>query len=315
MFVLALEKLTAAHTIRLLITDFIMTKTQQDHSQRFIFGNADIRGEYVTLDQSLTELFKLHAYAPGVKMLLGELLCASALLTATLKFKGKLILQARGSGQVPLIMAESTHDRKLRGIARGAEHATSTAFCDLLSQGQLTITVDPDQGQRYQGIVSLEQHSLAHSLDRYFEQSEQLGTRFWLACDGNRATGLLLQQLPAEITKDPAPRAHQWEHVTALAETLKPDELLSLDSDSLLYRLFNQEEVRLFDQLPVSFECSCSRERSHSAVSALPREDIAELLQATGEITVDCEFCNMQYRFDRTHLDPEQTILPKPMAH
>ena len=292
-----------------------MSFEHMDLTQRFIFDDADIRGEYVRLDHSLTELFKLHAYAPGVKILLGEMLSAAALLTATLKFEGKLILQARGDGQIPLIMAESTHDRKLRGIARGAEHATSQTFTELMSEGQLAITIDPIGGNRYQGIVTLEAESLAKSLDAYFEQSEQLGTRLWLACDGERAAGLLLQQLPIEVTKDPALRAQQWEHVTTLADTLKDDELLQLDSDTLLYRLFHEDEVRLFDPEPAEFSCSCSRERSFGAIASLARDDIQSLLQEMGEITVDCEFCNMQYRFDHSDFSELELQPDTPIQH
>jgi molecular chaperone Hsp33 len=294
-----------------------MPLDQKDLTQRFIFDDADIRGEYVRLDNSLTELFKLHAYAPGVKILLGEMLCASALLTATLKFEGKLILQARGEGQIPLIMAESTHDRKLRGIARGAEQATSQSFTELMSQGQLAITIDPIGGNRYQGIVSLEADSLAKSLDAYFDQSEQLSTRLWLACDGDRASGLLLQQLPAEVAKDPALRAQQWEHATTLADTLQDEELLQLDSDTLLYRLFHEDEVRLFDPEPAEFSCSCScsRERSYGAIASLPRDDIQSLLQEMGEITVDCEFCNMQYRFDHSDFSELELQPDAPVQH
>jgi molecular chaperone Hsp33 len=292
----------------------IMTETHTDLTQRFIFETADIRGEFVNLSHTLLETCRPHAYAPGVRKLLGEMLSATALLTATLKFEGKLILQARGDGQIPLIMAESTHDRKLRAIARGAEQATSENFSELLAHGQLAITIDPHQGKRYQGIVSLQSESLASSLDSYFEQSEQLGTRLWLASDGERTAGLLLQQLPATINKDMASRADQWVNATTLAETLTVEELLSLDADVLLHRLYHEEEVRLFDPSPAQFECSCSRERSFNALASLPTNDLESLLEEQDHITIDCEFCTMQYRFTEADLG-ELLVHASPTQH
>ena len=291
-----------------------MTETHTDLTQRFIFETADIRGEFVNLSHTLSETCRAHAYAPGVRKLLGEMLSATALLTATLKFEGKLILQARGDGQIPLIMAESTHDRKLRAIARGAEQATSENFSELLANGQLAITIDPHQGKRYQGIVSLQSDSLASSLDSYFEQSEQLGTRLWLASDGERTAGLLLQQLPATINKDSASRADQWVNATTLAETLTTEELLSLDADVLLHRLYHEEEVRLFDPSPAQFECSCSRERSFNALASLPTSDLESLLEEQDHITIDCEFCTVQYRFSEADLG-ELLVHTSPTQH
>ena len=170
-----------------------------DRSLRFLFEQADIRGETVHLDDAYRDILAIHQYAPGVSRLLGEFLAASVLLSTTLKFEGKLILQARSEGEIPLLMVESNSALEIRAIARGAEQATSERFDRLLANGQLAITIDPEQGQRYQGIVPLVEDSLANSLDAYFRHSEQLGTRLWLAADGQRAAGLLLQQLPAEL--------------------------------------------------------------------------------------------------------------------
>ena len=168
-----------------------------DQSRRFLFEDADIRGESVRLGRAYRDILAAHQYAPAVGRLLGEFLAASVLLSSNLKFEGKLILQARSEGQVPLLMAECNQALDIRAIARGAQQATAGQFEQLLTNGQLVITVDPDRGQRYQGIVPLVRDSLAHSLDAYFTQSEQLGTRLWLAADGDRACGLLLQQLAA----------------------------------------------------------------------------------------------------------------------
>ncbi len=222
-----------------------------DQTRRFLFEQADIRGESVRLDTAFRDILAIHQYAPGVSRQLGELLAAAVLLSSTLKFEGKLVLQARSQGQIPLLMAECSSTGEVRGIARGAELATASQFEQLLGEGSLAITIDPREGQRYQGIAPLSGESLAQCLDAYFEQSEQLGTRFWLAADEQRAAGLLLQQLPAQLTTDPQERAQQWEHACALAATIAPQDLLELSTEQLLYRLYHEDALRLFAPAPV----------------------------------------------------------------
>lgn len=274
-----------------------------DRSQRFLFENADIRGETAHLDTAYREILAIHQYADSVSRLLGEFLAAAVLLSSNLKFEGKLILQVRSEGQIPLLMVECDDTLGVRGIARGAEHVTTDDFDLLLHNGQLAITIDPTNGQRYQGIVPLHQGSLARSLDNYFEQSEQLKTRIWLTADGQRAGGLLLQQLPTQITADEAAREQQWEHTCALAATVKSAELLDLGEQELLYRLYHEEIVRLFEPSGVRFHCTCSRERTLNALSTLNPAEILELLAEQGSITMDCEFCNQGYRFERSDLE------------
>lgn len=277
-------------------------ETAADSSRRFLFEQADIRGEIVQLGSSLRDMLAVHLYAPGVQRLLGEFLAAATLLSTTLKFEGRLILQVRSSGQVPLLMAECSSDLQIRGIARGAQLATSEDFDQLLAEGTLAITIEPMQGKRYQGIVPLSQHSLSASLDAYFEQSEQLQTRLWLACDGQSAAGLLLQQLPAQVCRESQLRDQQWQHVCTLGETVTATELLQLPPADLVYRLYHEDPVRLFDPRPVAFQCSCSLQRSRNALSAIAAAELEDILQEQGYITVDCEFCNQQYRFEREDL-------------
>lgn len=289
--------------------------TAADSSCRFLFEQADIRGEIVQLGTSLRDMLAVHLYAPGVQRLLGEFLAAATLLSTTLKFEGRLILQARSNGQVPLLMAECSSNLQIRGIARGGQLATSEDFDQLLAEGTLAITVEPLQGKRYQGIVPLSRHSLAASLDAYFEQSEQLQTRLWLACDGQSAAGLLLQQLPAQVSRELQLREQQWQHVRTLGETVTPAELLQLPPADLLYRLYHEDPVRLFDPRPVAFECSCSLQRSRNALSAIAAAELEDILQEQGCITVDCEFCNQQYRFEREDLADLLHAGPGPTLH
>jgi molecular chaperone Hsp33 len=279
-----------------------MANRMLDESRRFLFEEADIRGEIVSLNASFGEVLAIHQYAPGVTRLLGEFLAAAVLLSTNLKFEGKLVLQARSEGQVPLLMVECNHELQVRGIARGMEQATSDDNETLLRNGQLAITVDPLRGQRYQGIVALQPGTIADNLGAYFSQSEQLRSRIWLAADGDRAAGLLLQQLPSQVTRDASLRYDQWERASTLAATVSVPELLGLPGDVLLSRLYPGDAVRLFDGTRVRFHCSCSRERSQNALSCLDPAEADELLEELGCITVDCEFCNEQYRFLRGDL-------------
>ena len=282
-----------------------------DRSLRFLFEQADIRGETVRLERAYREVTCIHQYPPGVSRMLGEFMAAGVLLASTLKFEGRLVLQARSEGQIPLIMVECDENLNLRAIARGAQEATATGFDQLLGGGQLAITIDPLKGQRYQGIVPLSGNTLAQCLDEYFRQSEQLQTRLWLAADGARAAGLLLQQLPAEITTDAEQADMQWENACSLATTVSETELLDLSAEDLLYRLFHEHEVRLFEPAAARFCCNCSRERTLRALSALNPAEIEDLLEELGSITMDCEFCNAQYRVTREDL---QDILPGPQS-
>lgn len=289
--------------------------SQGDLSRRFLFEDADIRGETVHLAQSLKDILSAHEYAPGVRQLMGEFLAAAALLSTTLKFEGTLVLQARSEGQIPLLMAECNNELHLRAIARGAQEATALYFEQLLTNGQLAITVDPVKGNRYQGIVPLVGHSLAQSLDAYFEQSEQLHTRFWLASDGERAAGMLLQQLPAQLETDIASRERQWEHVCALAATVHPPELLDLSAQRMLYRLFNEDPVRLFEARPLAFKCTCSRERTLQALASIGAGEVEDILDEQGSVTMDCEFCNQRYVFHREHLEDILADSTHPTLH
>lgn len=274
-----------------------------DFTQRFMFDESDIRGELVALEHSYAEVLAKHAYPEPVAQLLGEFMAAAALLVGTLKFDGLLILQARSEGPVPLLMIECSSEREIRGLARfdSERIETGAGLPELMPEGTLAMTIDPTNGQRYQGIVALDGADLSECFSNYFALSEQLGTRFWLRADGQRARGLLLQQLPRELQKDDEDRAASWQHITALAHTLKTEELLSLDNQTVLHRLYHEDPLRLFDEQPLRFRCSCSRERSARALISLGHEDAQQLLvEHGGTVEIDCQFCNQRYLFDGT---------------
>ncbi len=272
-----------------------------DYTQRFLFDDTDVRGEWVGLERSYVEVLAKHPYPEPVAQLLGELLAAAALLVGTLKFDGLLVLQARSAGAVPLLMVECSSEREVRGIARYHEEQLTpgATLAELMPEGVLAMTIDPANGQRYQGIVALDGIDLADSLSNYFASSEQLPTRFWLNADGRRASGMLLQQLPADRIRDGEAREASWQHLRTLADTLTAEELLGLNTETLLHRLYHEEQVRLFAPRPIRFHCSCSRERSAKALISLGQHDAEQLLgEQGGSVTIDCQFCNQKYRFD-----------------
>ena len=272
-----------------------------DFSQRFLFDDTDVRGELVDLEHSYAEVLAKHAYPEPVAQLLGEMLAAVTLLSDILKYEGLLVLQARSAGPVPLLMVECSSEREIRGIARYDAEALGQArsLRELMPEGVLAMTVDPKVGKRYQGIVSLDGETLAECLSSYFALSQQLPSRFWLNADGRRTRGMLLQQLPADRQTDAEERAASWEHLVTLADTLTAEELLGLDNETLLHRLYHQETVRLFDAEPLRFGCSCSRERSANALVSLGESDALQLIEEQGgTVQIDCQFCNQRYQFD-----------------
>ncbi len=291
--------------------------TDSDHLQRFIFEKSDIRGIITTLETSYQQVIQGHQYPPAIATLMGELLVAASLLSTTLKFDGVITLQARGNGALSMIMADCTRHHNLRGLAQFDSSATypeDASLKDMLGEGNLTLTIDPAKGERYQGIVPLDHQSLGACLEDYFERSEQLPTRLWLSADRKRAGGMLLQALPQQLNADTEQNHQQWEHVVQLAETLTADEQLNLPHKDQLYRLFHQDEVRLFEPNKLQFCCSCSRERTIQAIRSVGKTEILKILEETGEIRMDCHFCRHSYVFDQAEINKVFSDVP-PILH
>lgn len=274
----------------------------QDQCQRFLFSNADVRGEIVRLTKSYTDSVSNHAYPPAVSQLLGEFLAAGVLLGSAIKYDGRLVLQVRGDGELNLIMAECTSEAAIRGIARFDETPVHTDFDALAGSGVLVITVDSRQTEPYQGIVSLQGGSLASSLQAYFEQSEQLHSWFFFAVDNNQACGFMLQQLPTAMQKEPEDREATWQHLLTLAQTLTAEEMLKLDNDELLHRLYHQEQVELFEPRQFHYQCSCSRERTARALISIGKQEIDSIVAEHGAVKIACEFCGTEYQFDASEV-------------
>tara|TARA_R110002167_G_scaffold2178_11_gene11118 strand:+ start:4046 stop:4933 length:888 start_codon:yes stop_codon:yes gene_type:complete len=272
-----------------------------DQLQRFIFDDADVRGVLVGLDKSYQQTLERHDYPVPVRRLLGEMLAAVALLSATLKFEGRLSLQARGDGVVTLLMSECTRQNHLRGIARIEGDVDSEALLDLLGRGQLVITIEPDKGKRYQGVVPLDQPSLALCLEQYFAHSEQLATRIMLCADDQHAAGMLLQALPSN--DQGKSYAENWNRISHLGATLSEQELLALDNETLLVRLFHEETVRVYEPSVLAFKCDCSKDRCLGALRTLADAELDQMLDEQGTIEMDCQFCNNRYLIDRIEVE------------
>ena len=277
--------------------------SKQDTSQRFIFADSDIRGEMVTLTGSYLEAVGRFGYPPAVSQLLGQFLAAGVLLGSTIKFEGRLVLQARGNGQLSLLMSEYTSAGQIRGIARFTETPAATEFSELVGQGTLVITVDSSRGDPYQGVVALESDNLAQCLQDYFYQSEQLGSWIMLAANADRVSAIMLQQLPAQLQKDAELRKEQWQHAVHLARTLQDSELLSLDNETILHRLYHEETLSLFTARDVHYQCSCTRERTARALLAIGQTEVDSIVAEQGGVAISCEFCGTEYNFGPGELD------------
>jgi len=266
-----------------------------DNLQRFVFEDTPIRGEIVRLDATYRAVLDRRDYPPAVREILGELMVAAALLASTLKFEGKLSMQIQGHGPVKLLMAECSESGAMRALAQWQGAVEPAPLERLIGSGRFVITIDPqDSQERYQGIVELEGGSVAAALEHYFAQSEQLDTRLWLAADREQAAGMLLQKLPDSQLED----ADAWDRAVHLGSTLTRVELLSLPAHDLLRRLYHEEDIRLFARQPLSFRCSCSRERVEAVLRMLGREEVESILEERGDVEVDCEFCGAHYAFD-----------------
>lgn len=288
-------------------TEFLMSKVVTimpnniDSIQRFLLEQ-QVRGEVVQLNDSFQVIMQQHNYPDFMRKLLGEALLAAVLMTNTIKFKGQLTIQFQGNGPLKTLVAKCDHQNHIRGYANWDRDANAEAVISDLGSGQLVVTIDPfDKVSPYQSIVPLDQHSIATALEHYFAQSEQLPTRFWCVVGDERAAGMMLQLMPgdAEGLPDAKSREDFWQHATALGETIKDDELLTLDNETLLHRLYHQEEVRLFDFESVTFKCNCSVERMQNAIKTLGESQAKEILQTSKDIVVNCEYCNNNYAFDQ----------------
>ncbi|MEL7451084.1 MAG: Hsp33 family molecular chaperone HslO [Pseudomonadota bacterium] len=275
----------------------------RDTLKRFVFENFDVRGKLVHLDAAWRAMMATTDYPETIRALLGEAAAATALLASTIKFDGRLTLQVQGGGDLSLLVVQCSSGLALRGMASWQGDNPQGDFASLVGDGRMVFTIDANsEGQRYQGIVETSGASLAECIQGYFENSEQLPTRLWLSASQERATGMLLQRMP------PASRAQgsnlveedvdAWQRVQLLADTITNAELMQLPDGDVLRRLFHEEDLRVFEALPVSFRCQCSQERVANTLRMLGKDEVQSILEEEGAVKVNCDFCNRAYSFD-----------------
>ena len=274
---------------------------QTDLQLRFLLPAAGVRGVAVHLGQTWQAIAERAAYPAAAAELLGEAAAAAALFTGHAKVDGRLSVQLRSQGAIRTLFAECTAAGTLRGIVR-LDEAQAAPSRDLRTLGEdalMAITIEnPARGNqdplRYQGLVGLDAGSLAEAFEGYFRQSEQLPTRLLLACDGQRAAGLMLQKLPGD-----AGDGDGWSRAGALFDTLGIEELLALPPAEAIHRLFHEESPEAMGEKPLRFACSCSRERVAAMLVSLGAGEAGAAVEAgDGEARVRCEFCGQEYCFD-----------------
>jgi len=286
----------------------VETVLVEDVLHRFLLERAGVRGVLVRLGAAWREVAGRADYPPALNALLGESLAASALLTGNIKLEGNLSIELKSSGPLRLLFTECSDQGRLRGLARWDGVLPAPLELEALPDAVMAITIGhAERGQRYQGLVDLRHAELGGALEGYFTQSEQLPARILLAADGEHAVGLMLQRLPGEGGRDGVQDEDAWPRIGHLVDTLGKQEMLATAPEELLYRLFHEESVRLFDPRPLAFGCSCTRERVESMLRSLGRAEVEAALEAReGEIEVTCEFCAQRYTFDR--IDAEHLL-------
>lgn len=279
-----------------------------DRVRRFVLERHPIRGHAVRISRAWLDLREHQVYPPAVQRLLGEAVGAAILLASTLKFDGTLTLQLQGKGLVNLLVAQCTHDFRVRGMARHEDIGDGAGFRALAGDGQIVVTVeDNERASSYQGVVPISGESLSECLEAYFIQSEQLPTRVMLACTPGVVGGMLVQRMPGEggtQATDPAALEAAWMKADHALLALAPGSLLEDDIEQRLLRMFGDDEVRVFSGHDVRFECRCNRERVANVLRSLGIEEIRSVIAEQGAVTVTCEFCQRPYRFDP--IDAEQ---------
>ncbi len=277
----------------------------RDSLQRFMFEHAAVRGEIVRLDATWQAVLERRDYPPPLRNLLGELMAAAALMAASLKFSGSIILQMQGEGAVRLLVVECMSDLTMRAMAHWDGDLSGDTLAELIGEGRFVITIDPRDGRKtYQGIVALTGLSVADALEDYMSRSEQLDTRFWLAADDKQTAGVLLQKMPGGDHEEMDQEA--WQRAVHFASTLTRKELLGLPARQIIHRLYHEEDIRLFDPQAVGFYCPCSHERVAGMLRMIGYDEVRSLLEQHDSIEVDCEFCNKHYAFDK--VDVEQVF-------
>lgn len=272
-----------------------------DSIQKFLLENSGVRGEIARLEESFQTILAQHAYPISVRKLLGEVLLAASMLSALIKLDGRLTIQFESKNKrksaISLLVAQINDKGHLRGLAQWREKATEKTLSKGLGDGHLVMTIFQNNSvEPLQSIVPIEKGSIAHALEFYFLQSEQLPTQFIFAVNEKQAVGFLLQQMPEKKNQD---REILWKACVSQMKKIKPEKLLAYNNTDFLQTYFGDDEIRIFDSTPVKFQCSCSIEKMKDAIYVMGEKDANSMLKNKREISVICEYCNHQFGFDQ----------------
>lgn len=282
--------------------------------QRFLFENLDIRGAFVRLDSAWQAMQADRAYPTIVTRLLGEMTATATLLGGNLKQPGRLSFQLSGHGPLKSLILDCTQELQIRGMARFEPGIAEAPLRQLVGDGRLLMTLDNPQAQLpYQSFVPLEGDSIAEVFEHYLAQSEQQPTKFLLAANGSTAAGLFLQKLPTADERDP----DGWARIAHLASTVKQEELLTLSPETLLSRLFAEEDKRLYEAREVSYHCPEDWEKVRGMLLQLGRGEVEAILSEHGEVVIRDDICNRDYRFSAADIAElfDGAAPPKPTLH
>lgn len=275
-------------------------KQDNDKLYRYLFQNRAVRGEWVRLNQTFIDTLNTHHYPKAVQNLLGEMMVATNLLTVTLKFNGNITVQIQGNGPLKLALVNGTDNQEIRALARVDGDITDTmTLHQMIGKGVLVITIAPNEGERYQGVVALDKPTITECLEEYFVRSEQLQTQLIIRTGEFKgkpvAAGMLLQIMP-----DGQGTPEDFEHLATLTATVKDDEIFGLTAEEMLYRLYHEETVEIYPPQEVKFHCGCSAERSGEALLLISDDEIDEILaEHQGSIDMQCECCGTHYFFNK----------------
>jgi molecular chaperone Hsp33 len=270
-----------------------------DSVERFLFEHLDIRGALVRLGPAWRQMHAGRGYAEAVRDILGELMAVTAIIGCNLKTPGRLTFHLRGHGPVRLLVVDCDEQLRVRGMAKAPDDLAWAPVSELFGDGQLVLTFDTNASREpYQSIVPLDGDNVAGVFEHYLMQSEQAPSRLWLMADAAHACGLFLQKLPDADKHDP----DGWNRVQQLAATVTPAEL-ALPAETLLTRLFPDEDIRLFEPRPVSYHCPRNEEKVLDMLRSLGRDEVEETLVEQGEIVIHDDICHQDYRFGPEVLD------------
>ncbi len=278
-----------------------------DQLYRFLFTKAKVRGELVRLEHSLQSVLAAQDYPAPIKQLLAELMAATSLLTATLKFDGEISLQVQSEGPLKYAVVHGSSEQALRGVAKWQGDMSGLSLRQMAPKGLLAINIIPEQGERYQGIVALDKDTLAQCLEGYFYQSEQLPTKILLHTTMGESTqlvsGMLLQVIPESAASSHDQENEDFMRLCMLTDTLTPEEATLLPAQDILHRLYHEEDVEVFAPTDVSFSCTCSRDKCVSALRGMDKQELLQIVAEEQTVKMNCQYCHQEYAFDAIDIE------------